>query len=198
MELIFASNNNHKLKEMRQILGKGFNLSGLKDIGYTKEIPEYAITLEGNADIKAKTIFDFTGKTCFADDTGLEVKALNNRPGVYSARYAGENCSFSDNLNKLLKEMKGIKNREARFRTVICLITPENKYFFEGIVNGYIAYSSSGNGGFGYDPVFIPEGYDSSFAEMDAVTKNKISHRGIATQKLTNFIKKKYGINNKN
>ena len=166
MEIIFASNNAHKVKEVQSILGADFHVLSLKETGFNEDIIENASTLEGNAEIKAERIWKEFGKACFADDTGLEVDALNGNPGVLSARYAGEAHNDKANLLKLLNNMKSESNRKGRFRTVICLIINGEKYFFEGIVNGKISHEEHGNFGFGYDPVFIPEGYDISFAEM--------------------------------
>ena len=160
----------------------------LEDIGCREEIPETSDTLEGNALQKAQYIFDKFQLNCFADDTGLEVEALNGAPGVYSARYAGEACSFDDNINKLLAEMKDKTNRKACFKTVIALILKGEKYFFSGEVGGEILSERKGSHGFGYDPVFRPEGYNQSFAEMDATTKNSLSHRFHATSKLIQFL----------
>ncbi len=189
--LIFASNNVHKLSEIRNLLNNIVEIQSLKDINLEGDIPETSDTLEGNATQKAEWIHSRIGQDCFADDTGLEVEALDGAPGVYSARYAGEGCSFADNVNKLLKAMNGKTNRKARFRTVICLIENNEKHYFEGIVNGTIVEKSSGNMGFGYDPIFVPDGYNISFAEMALDEKNKISHRGLATQKLVEYLKSK-------
>ena len=189
--LIFASNNAHKLGEIRNLLDNIIEIQSLKDINLEGDIPETSNTLEGNATQKAEWIYSRIGQDCFADDTGLEVEALDGAPGVYSARYAGEGCSFADNVNKLLKAMDGKTNRKARFRTVICLIENGKKNYFEGIVNGTIVEKGSGNMGFGYDPIFVPDGYNISFAEMPLDEKNKISHRGLATQKLVEYLKNK-------
>lgn len=189
--LIFASNNAYKLSEIRNLLDNIVEIQSLKDINLEGDIPETSDTLEGNATQKAEWIYSRIGQDCFADDTGLEVEALDGAPGVYSARYAGEGCSFADNVNKLLKAMEGKANRKARFRTVICLIENGEKHYFEGIVNGTIIEKGSGNMGFGYDPIFVPDGYNISFAEMPLDEKNKISHRGLATQKLVEYLKSK-------
>lgn len=189
--LIFASNNKHKLEEIRNLLEGIVEIKSLKEIGLEGDIPETADTLEGNATQKAEWVYSRTGMDCFADDTGLEVEALNGEPGVYSARYAGENCSFADNVNKLLKALKGHSNRNARFRTAICLIENGEKKYFEGIVNGTITTFEAGNEGFGYDPIFLPEGHNKTFAEMPLDIKNKISHRGRAIQKLVEYLKSK-------
>ncbi|MFN4234280.1 MAG: non-canonical purine NTP diphosphatase [Bacteroidia bacterium] len=190
-QLIFASNNQHKIEEVSAILKPfGFNVVGLSDAGINEEIPETADTIEGNASLKAKYIYDKYNKDCFADDTGLEVESLNNAPGVYSARYAGAQKSAEDNMNKLLSELEGKSNRKARFKTIIALILNGKEYIFEGVINGKISLEKKGDKGFGYDPIFIPNGYDKTFAEMSAAEKNKISHRAIAVQKLADFLSK--------
>lgn len=189
-DLVFATHNAHKLEEIRAIL-KGYNILGLNDINCHTDIIEDASTLEGNAIIKANFVTNNYNINCFADDTGLEVEALDGAPGVYSARYAGENCSYQDNVIKLLDALKDIENRKARFRTVIALNLDGRQYTFEGIVNGIITKEQHGEKGFGYDPIFLPDGYDMTFAEMPLEIKNKISHRGIATQKLIEFLKLK-------
>lgn len=186
--LIIASNNKHKIEEISPLISKYFRVLSLEEIGFTAELEETAPTLEGNAFIKANTIFSTYNSDCFADDTGLEVDALGGRPGVYSARYAGPSHESEANMKKLLAEMDGMTNRNARFRTVICLILNGETYYFEGIVNGSIISSPRGNKGFGYDPIFQPTGFNNTFAEMDMVTKNQISHRAIATQKLVQFL----------
>ncbi len=187
--LLFATNNQHKLREVNDILGDEFTLLCLQDVGLEVEIPETQETLEGNACQKARFIYEKTGKNCFADDTGLEIEALDGRPGVYSARYAGEGCSFADNVEKVLKELQGMENRKACFRTVICLIINGQEYLFEGKVEGKIIRESKGNEGFGYDPVFIPAGYYQTFAEMPPYLKNGISHRGRAISKMLKYFK---------
>lgn len=187
-ELVFATHNAHKLEEMSAIL-KNYNIIGLNEINCHEEIVEDADTLEGNAKIKADFVTNNYHIDCFADDTGLEVEALDGAPGVYSARYAGEGCSFQDNVIKLLEAMKDVENRKARFRTVIALNLDGKQYLFEGIVNGTIVKEQHGAGGFGYDPIFLPDGYEHTFAEMSLELKNKISHRGLATQKLMEFLK---------
>lgn len=189
--MIFATNNRHKLEEVREILGDGYGLSTPREMGITEEIPEEQETLEGNALQKARYIWERTGEDCFADDTGLEVEALGGAPGVYSARYAGEHCSFEDNMNKLLAEMEGVENRRARFRTVIALIIGGREHLFEGEVAGVITTARAGVGGFGYDPIFRPDGFDVTFAEMDATAKNAISHRGRAVARLAEFLHSK-------
>ncbi|HHW59865.1 MAG: RdgB/HAM1 family non-canonical purine NTP pyrophosphatase [Bacteroidales bacterium] len=189
MELIFATHNLEKLKEIQNLIGSNIKILSLNDIGYSREINETGQTFEENAFIKANTIYQIYNKPVFADDSGLEVKALNGRPGVFSARFAGEGYnSFDPHIKKLLDELKGIKQREARFRTVICLIINDKVNFFEGIINGHIAEYQSGVNGFGYDPIFIPNGYSKTFAEMNIYEKNKISHRAKAVSKLIKFI----------
>lgn len=190
--LVFATNNAHKITEVRQALKNFYEIKSLKEMGFNRDIPEPYETLEENAQTKSKTIYNKFNIDCFADDTGLEVEALNGAPGVYSARYAGPNCSFEDNVNKLLQELKDIENRKARFRTVISLILDGTEYYFEGVVNGIITKKRSGNDGFGYDPIFRPNGYDITFAEMNLNEKNKISHRGKAVLKLINFLKERH------
>lgn len=187
-KLVFATNNKHKLIEIRQIVPGIFEVVGLEDIGCFTDIPETAETLEGNADIKANYVFTHFKLSCFADDTGLEVDALDGAPGVYSARYAGEDGNADNNIDKLLQELSSFSNRKARFRTVISLILDNELHHFEGQVEGKIIHKRQGEDGFGYDPVFVPNGYDQSFAEMPAETKNSISHRGIATRKLIDFL----------
>ncbi len=188
MKLIFATNNKHKLEEVEKLLPEQFHLITLAEAGINEDIPETGTTLEENASIKSRFVFERTGQNCFADDTGLEVEVLNGAPGVYSARYAGEKCSFADNVNKLLLELKDKENRKARFRTVISLILDGKEYFFEGIVNGEITREARGEDGFGYDPIFKPEGFDKTFAEMTLEEKNKISHRARAVEKLVKFL----------
>jgi len=190
-ELIFVTNNRHKLSEIRQISGPEFRINSLAETGFTENIEETADTLEGNALIKARHIHALTGADCFADDTGLEVDALGGAPGVYSARYAGEKATYTDNVNKLLEAMGGMENRGARFRTVIALILDNREYLFDGTVEGTIVRECRGSEGFGYDPVFLPEGHSETFAEMDAVMKNGISHRGRAVEALLRFLHEK-------
>jgi XTP/dITP diphosphohydrolase len=189
MKLCFATNNSNKIKEVSQLLGQKFELLGLKDIGCNEELREDQSTLEGNAQQKAEYIFDHYHINCFADDTGLEVDALNNEPGVFSARYAGPQRSDEDNMALLLERLNDSENRKARFRTVICAFINNQKHFFEGIVEGKIANEHSGDKGFGYDPIFIPMGYSQTFAQMSLEEKNKISHRSIAVKKLVEFLK---------
>jgi XTP/dITP diphosphohydrolase len=187
-ELIFATNNLHKLSEIQSIVGKNFTIKSLQEIGCTEDTPETAPTLEGNALLKAQYIYDKFGKNCFADDTGLEVEALDGRPGVFSARYATDGHDFEANIDKVLVELTGVKNRKARFRTVIALILDGSVLYFEGIVNGEIITERKGVKGFGYDPVFLPDGYEQTFAEMPLAKKNKISHRARAVSKLFEFL----------
>ena len=190
-KLVFATNNAHKLEEIRAILGDKVEILSLNDINCHADIPETADTLQGNAALKAQYIYENYGLDCFADDTGLEVEALNGAPGIYSARYAGgEGHDSEANMKKLLAEMQDKENRKARFRTVICLIEGGEEHFFEGIVNGSIIRERKGGAGFGYDPVFMPDGYSETFAEMGNDEKNKISHRARAVQKLCEYLNK--------
>lgn len=188
-KLVFATNNKHKLKEIRQIVPSRYEIQGLEDIGCFQDIPETADTLEGNADLKSFYVFSNFKLNCFADDTGLEVEALDGKPGVYSARYAGEDGNAENNIDKLLKELGNTANKNARFRTVISLILDGKTHHFEGTVEGKIIEERRGEDGFGYDPVFVPNGYQQSFAEMPAEIKNSISHRGRATRKLIDFLR---------
>ena len=187
-KLVFATNNRHKLDEISQILGEKIELLSLKDIHCSEEIPETADTLEGNAIQKAEYIHQHYGYDCFADDSGLEVTALNNAPGVFSARYAGEPSNSQRNIEKLMQEMQGKEERSARFRTCIAYLTGEEERYFEGCVEGSIIDTLRGCNGFGYDPLFVPCGYDITFAEMSSEEKNKISHRAIAVQKLIEYL----------
>ncbi|WP_299230938.1 non-canonical purine NTP diphosphatase [uncultured Bacteroides sp.] len=188
-KLVFATNNAHKLEEIRAILGNKVEILSLNDINCYADIPETADSLQGNAALKAQYIYKNYGLDCFADDTGLEVEALNGAPGIYSARYAGgEGHDSEANMKKLLSEMQDKDNRKARFRTVICLIEEGKEHFFEGIVNGSIIRERKGGAGFGYDPVFMPDGYSETFAEMGNDEKNKISHRARAVQKLCEYL----------
>ncbi|NLH53834.1 MAG: RdgB/HAM1 family non-canonical purine NTP pyrophosphatase [Bacteroidales bacterium] len=195
--LVFATNNLHKLREVYAILNGLAIVRSLADFNLQTEIPEEGDTLEANARQKAWFIYNHLQKDCFADDTGLEVYALGGRPGVYSARYAGEGCAFADNIRKLLSEMKGISDRRARFRTVVALIIEGREYLFEGKVEGHLLETEAGTHGFGYDPLFVPEDYDITFAQMDESTKNAISHRGEAIRKMADFLKKYYQPGNK-
>ena len=186
-EIIFATNNAHKLGEVQALLGDAFSLVTLRACGITEDIPETAPTLEGNALQKARYVYERTGKSCFADDTGLEVDALGGAPGVHSARYATDGHDFAANNRLLLHNLEAESNRKANFRTVIALILDGEEFLFEGRVDGTITTTPSGNGGFGYDPLFVPEGYDITFADMSAEEKNAISHRGRAVAKLVEF-----------
>lgn len=188
MKIVFATNNPNKLRELQQIVGTKIEIVSLADIGCTEEIPETQPTIKGNALQKARYVKDNYGLDCFADDTGLEINALNGEPGVYSARYAGEQKSAKDNINLVLQKLDGLIDRKARFVTMIALVLGTKEYLFEGEVKGEIITECHGQNGFGYDPVFRPDGYDLTFAEMDKDTKNKISHRGRATQKLLQFL----------
>ena len=192
MKLVFATNNRHKLDEVRAIVGDKVEVLSLNDIGCHDDIPETADTLQGNALIKARYIYEKFGVDCFADDTGLEVEALDGAPGVYSARYAGEECDSEANMQKLLHNLTGKSNRNAQFRTVIALIINGEEKLFNGIVKGSITEEKRGDSGFGYDPIFIPEGFSESFAQMSSEQKNSISHRYRATEQLSNYLKEKY------
>jgi len=188
MKLVFATNNPNKIKELQSILGDKFQILSLKDIGCFDDIPETSNTLEGNASQKAFYVYNKYKINCFADDTGLQIEALNGEPGVYSARYAGAENNSVANMQKALSKLNGINNRKAFFRTVISLIIDGKETQFEGIVRGNILEAPRGNSGFGYDPIFQPEGYTTTFAEMDLAEKNKISHRGRAVKKLVEFL----------
>lgn len=188
MKLVFATNNPNKLMELQNLLGDDIELLSLADINCNDEIPEDHETLEENATQKAEYIYNKFKLNCFADDTGLEIEALNNEPGVYSARYAGVDKDAKANMKKVLKNLEGESNRLARFRTVISLFLNDEEYQFEGIVHGNILESEKGRDGFGYDPIFEPKGYSISFAEMEMSEKNRISHRGLAVQKLVKFL----------
>lgn len=188
-KLVVATNNAHKLEEIAAILSDEMELLSLKDINCHADIPETADTLEGNARQKAMYIYENYGMDCFADDTGLEVDALNGAPGVFSARYAGDGHDSEANMQKLLKELKGNEIRKAQFRTAICLIMEGKEYLFEGIVKGEIIEEKRGGAGFGYDPIFVPEGYEQTFAELGNDIKNTISHRARAVEKLCKFLK---------
>lgn len=187
-KLVFATNNAHKLEEVKAVTGDSFDIVSLKEIGCFDDIPETADTLEGNALLKARYIKDHFGFDCFADDTGLEIEALNNEPGVYSARYAGSECDPEANMDKVLTKMENEENRKARFRTVFALILDGKEYLCEGKVEGAIRRERSGAKGFGYDPIFEPEGYDITFAEMSQDEKNEISHRGRGMRKLIELL----------
>lgn len=189
MEYVFATNNRHKLEELQAILGGSFRILNLEDIGCREEIPEDQPTLEGNARQKAYYIYNRYGYSCFADDTGLEIEALNNEPGVFSARYAGISKDSQANMDKVLQKLKEINNRKARFRTVISLVVDGREKQFEGIVDGEISWEKKGAAGFGYDPIFIPAGYNQTFAELGQAEKNKISHRARAVFTLVEYLK---------
>ena len=188
MQLIFASHNKNKVKEVKSLIPNTINLLSLDDINLLNEIEETSTTIEGNALLKAQTIYKQTGINCFADDSGLLVDALNGAPGVYSARYAGEQKNDEDNMQKLLFNLKNIEARDAHFKTVMALIIDGKEYLFEGIINGKIISEKMGTNGFGYDPIFVPNGYTETFAQLNSETKNAISHRGIALKKLIEFI----------
>jgi XTP/dITP diphosphohydrolase len=192
MELIFASHNENKVKEVRKILGKEFKIRSLNEIGFLDEIPENQPTIEGNAKFKSQYIFEKYNLNVFADDTGLEIKALNNEPGVRSARYAGDHKNSTDNINKVLKELHDFEDRSARFKTVFSLITKDFSELFTGIIYGEITKEINGSKGFGYDPIFKPNGYSMTFGEIDSRIKNEISHRALATNKLVDFLRKVY------
>lgn len=189
-EVLFATNNRHKIEEVRSILGPDFRIPGLSDINFTEELPETRETLEGNAEQKARYIFDKFGMACFADDSGLEVESLNGEPGVRSARYAGPHGDSGENINLLLKNLEDVADRSARFRTVIALIDKNGDVkLFEGVIRGTILTGRRGTSGFGYDPLFVPEGYALTFAEMSPTMKNSISHRALALNKLVTHLK---------
>ena len=189
MKLVIATNNIHKINEIRHLLNEKIELLSLGDIGCQTQLPETEMTLEGNAAQKAFFIYERFNFNCFADDTGLEIDALKGEPGVFSARYAGENCTYEDNIRKVLTAMQEMKNRSARFKTVIALVINGKIKTFEGIVEGIIRDQKRGNNGFGYDPIFQPAGLEKTFAEISLEEKNRISHRAIAIQKLVNYLK---------
>jgi XTP/dITP diphosphohydrolase len=190
MQLVFASNNKNKIEEIQHLLPSSIKILSLEDIGCHEEIPETADTIEGNAILKANYVTQKYGYNCFADDTGLEVDALNGEPGVYSARYAGEQRDADDNMNKLLDALSDKTDRKAQFKTVITLNLDGEQHLFTGIARGEITLEKAGNQGFGYDPIFQSEGFTETFAQLSLEVKNKISHRGKATQELINFLKK--------
>jgi XTP/dITP diphosphohydrolase len=191
MEIVFASNNAHKVEEVRAKLPASFKVLSLREVIGDVDIPETGTTLDANAAIKARYLYERTGKNCFADDTGLEITALDGEPGVYSARYAGEGCSFDDNMNKVLRNMEGKADRSARFRTVICLILDGEEHYFAGEVKGQMLEQRVGEKGFGYDPIFQPDGHAETFAQMSMEQKNTISHRGKAVAQLVEFLSTK-------
>lgn len=187
-ELVFATNNKHKTEEVGKLLLNEYKVLNLSDIGCTVDIPETGDTFEENAFLKSSYVVENYQLDCFADDSGLEIEALNNEPGIYSARYSGQKDD-QVNLKLVLQKMEGLSNRKARFKTVISLIQEKKNYFFEGVINGYIRENPIGDQGFGYDPIFVPEGYEQSFAQMSMEQKNQISHRAIAMRKLIAFLK---------
>jgi XTP/dITP diphosphohydrolase len=187
-KLVFATNNKHKLTEVQAMLAPKYNIISLAELGCFDEIPETATTLEGNALLKAQYVYDKFGIDCFADDTGLEIDALGGEPGVYSARYAGEENNACNNISKVLEKLGENTNRSAHFRTVIALLIEGNTHYFDGKVDGKITTHPRGEKGFGYDPIFVPEGYVSSFAQLNASEKNKISHRALAVEKLVKHL----------
>ena len=189
MKLVFASHNQNKVNEIKSLLPKTVDVLSLTDIGFLDEIAETGLTLDENSQIKARTVFEKTGYFCFADDTGLEIEALNFEPGVFSARYAGDQKNDSENIEKVLLNLQGITNRNARFRTVITLLIGQDEYYFEGRVDGKIIMEKRGEFGFGYDPIFIPEDESRTFAEMTLEEKNQFSHRARAFQKMIEFLK---------
>ncbi len=197
MQIVFATNNEHKLSEISDLLGDSFTLLTLEDAGIAEDIPEDMPTLEGNALFKAKYIYKITGLNVFADDTGLEIEALGGEPGVHSARFAGKEKDFHANTEKVLKLMEGKNSRKAKFRTVIALIINGSEFLFEGTVSGTILHNERGSGGFGYDPIFVPEGKKRSFAEMSLNEKNLISHRARAFRKLKLFLSQNPATDNK-
>jgi XTP/dITP diphosphohydrolase len=188
LSIVFATANQNKVREVLELLDDGINIVSLQDIGCEEDIPETQPTIEGNALQKAQYVIENYQTNCFAEDTGLEIEALNGEPGVFSARYAGEQKDSEANMNLVLEKLKGQTNRKAQFKTVIALIIDGKETLFEGIAKGHITEAKSGGKGFGYDPIFIPEGYDISFAEMSAEEKNKISHRGKAVKLLLNHL----------
>ncbi|GAB7256828.1 non-canonical purine NTP diphosphatase [Polaribacter sp. OB-PA-B3] len=192
MKLVFATNNLNKLKEVKEMLSETIEILSLKDINCFDEVDETELTLEGNAKLKADHITKKYGFNCFADDTGLEVESLDNKPGVFSARYAGEPSNSENNMQKLLSELKDKESRKAQFRTAVCLNLNNKQFIFEGICKGEILKKKQGEKGFGYDPIFKPTGFSESFAEMSSEEKNKISHRGLAIQKLVDFLNKNH------
>ncbi len=189
-KLVFATGNPHKIKEVNELLNGLFEVRGLRDIGCPEDLPETSPTIEGNALQKARYVFENYGENCFSEDTGLEIEALDGEPGVFSARYAGDARSAEANMHLVLQKLESIENRRARFRTVVALILDGQEHTFEGIAPGLIRKERAGSGGFGYDPIFQPDGHDITFAEMDGPAKNAISHRGQAVRRLIDFLKK--------
>ena len=192
MDLVFATNNKNKLKEIKHILQDKINILSINDLNHSDDLEETGLTLKDNASQKARFIYKKFNKNCFADDSGLEILSLNNEPGVFSARYAGSNCSADDNMNKVLKKLESIKNRNAIFKTVICLILDGREYFFEGSIEGIITNEKIGHNGFGYDPIFRPNNFNLTFAQMSVNEKSKISHRAIAVSKFVKFINQRF------
>jgi XTP/dITP diphosphohydrolase len=192
MKLVFATNNLNKLAEIRMLVPSSIEILSLKDIKCNEELPETSDNIEDNSSQKAYFVYDNYGYNCFADDTGLEIEALDGRPGVYSARYAGEDCVSEDNMQKVLGEMQGEDNRDACFRTIISLVIDGKEFQFEGQVDGQIIPEKWGDKGFGYDPIFLPDGFEESFAQMSVQRKNEISHRGLAVKQLIEFLKKRH------
>lgn len=188
MKLVFATANNNKTREIQSLISDTIQIMSLNDIHCSEDIPETQATIEGNASQKAFYVYEKYHHNCFADDTGLEIEALDGRPGVLSARYAGESKNADDNMNKILSEMLDIRNRKARFKTIISLVIDGKETQFEGVVNGTILAEKRGENGFGYDPIFLPNGFDKSFAQMDLAEKNKISHRALAVNKLVKYL----------
>jgi XTP/dITP diphosphohydrolase len=192
MQLVFASNNKNKIKEIQLLVHSTIQILSLDDIGCTEDIAETADTIEGNAMLKANYVTEKYGYDCFADDSGLEVQALNGEPGVFSARYAGEPKNDENNIDKLLANLKDLENKKANFKTVICLNSKGKQHLFTGIINGKIIEERIGNNGFGYDPIFVADGYQKTFAELTLEEKSNISHRGIAVKELITFLQKKH------
>ena len=192
MDLVFATNNKNKLKEIKHIIIDKINILSINDLNHSDDLEETGLTLKDNASQKARFIYKKFNKNCFADDSGLEILSLNNEPGVFSARYAGLNCSADDNMNKVLKKLENIKNRNAIFKTVICLILDGKEYFFEGSIEGIITNEKIGYNGFGYDPIFLPNNFNLTFAQMSVKEKSKISHRAIAVSKFVKFINQRF------
>ncbi|MBR76511.1 MAG: non-canonical purine NTP pyrophosphatase, RdgB/HAM1 family [Flavobacteriales bacterium] len=192
MDLVFATNNKNKLKEIKHIIIDKINILSINDLNHSDDLEETGLTLKDNASQKARFIYKKFNKNCFADDSGLEILSLNNEPGVFSARYAGLNCSADDNMNKVLKKLESIKNRNAIFKTVICLILDGKEYFFEGSIEGIITNEKIGYYGFGYDPIFRPNNFNLTFAQMSVKEKSKISHRAIAVSKFVKFINQRF------
>ena len=192
MQLVFASNNKNKIKEIQLLLPDSIQILSLEDIGCTEDIPETADTIEGNAILKANYVTQKYGYDCFADDSGLEVAALNGEPGVFSARYAGEPKNDENNIDKLLANLKDVKNKKANFKTIICLNLKGEQHLFTGIINGQIIEERIGNNGFGYDPIFVADGYQKTFSELSLEEKARISHRGIAVKELITFLQKQH------